>query len=92
MRDVCTGLSYVHDRNVVHRDVTSNNLVLDRSVEGKPGGGTVWIAKVCDFNLSQALPPNQQKLAYAGRMYSPLWASPELMTEQPYGRESDVYR
>lgn len=39
------GVQFMHKHNVVHRDMTSNNLVLDRAVDGQHGG-TVWIAKV----------------------------------------------
>lgn len=81
----------MHHHGIVHRDLTSSNLVLDTS----KGGGAGWVAKVCDFNLSRALPPQQSAasavLQHSGTSYSPLWSSPELLRGDPYGTQSDVY-
>ena len=42
-REVCAGLTYLHDVGVVHRDVKPSNVLLDGS----------WTAKIGDFGLAE---------------------------------------
>jgi serine/threonine protein kinase len=65
-------------------DLTSNNVVLD--TEQGPRGRPVWVAKICDFNLSRTLPRSAEVCYNSGRMYSPLWASPELLKGEAFGK------
>jgi serine/threonine protein kinase len=56
LRQAAAGVEFLHAHGVVHRDLTSLNLLLDH---GKP-----FQAKVCDFNLSRV---QQQKRRRRGR-------------------------
>lgn len=72
----------MHQHGVIHRDLTSYNLLLDF---GKP-----WQVKVCDFNLSRMV-AQQQQLTNSGNPNSPGWQSPEMLSGQPYGKAADVF-
>lgn len=62
------GIIYLHENNVVHRDVKGSNILLTREGE----------VKLCDFGLSQKLRSSDQKLT--ARLGSPCWMAPELAT------------
>ena len=44
-RDIASALAYIHSRHIVHRDLCSDNILLDFK-------GETSIAKVCDFGMS----------------------------------------
>ena len=53
--DVCVALSYLHDNNIIHRDLSSNNILLIGSVR----------AKVADFGMAKLVdlcPPDSRSL------------------------------
>ncbi|KAL6748024.1 kinase-like domain-containing protein [Haematococcus lacustris] len=86
------GLEFMHRHGVVHRDLTSSNVVLDRIVMAE--GGHSWVAKVCDFNLSRTIPQDSpdQLLPSTGTIYSEMWAAPELLQQgRRFGKPSDVF-
>lgn len=48
--EVARGLNYIHKQNIIHRDIRSNNILLDKN----------WEAKIFDFGLARLIPANQQ--------------------------------
>lgn len=40
--DICTGLSFLHDLCIIHRDIKSTNVLIDND----------WHAKLCDFSFA----------------------------------------
>jgi serine/threonine-protein kinase len=43
---LCTSLSFIHQRNIIHADLSSQNVLIQKDDEGKP------FVKLIDFNLS----------------------------------------
>lgn len=60
-------LAFMHERNVLHRDVTSHNLLVTEN----------WEAKVADFNLSRAIA--KDSVPHSGSINSAQWAAPERL-------------
>eukprot|EP00884_Botryococcus_braunii_P022589 jgi/Botrbrau1/9013/Bobra.0148s0115.1 len=66
--EIAIGLEYIHNQNVLHRDITSRNILLKRGADGQ------LHAKVSDFGLSVIVKPGQMNstnmlrgaLAYCG--------------------------
>lgn len=73
------GMEYLHDCNLIHRDLKSVNLLMDNEFN----------AKVCDFGLSRILAPKHQNMT--GNVGTVSWIAPEVFEKQPYDTKADVY-
>mmetsp|Transcript_19750 Transcript_19750/g.33936 ORF Transcript_19750/g.33936 Transcript_19750/m.33936 type:complete len:305 (-) Transcript_19750:485-1399(-) len=76
--DVACGMKYLHDRNVIHRDLKSKNILLDDK----------GVAKLCDFGLSRV---KIDTLAMTRDVGSPLWMAPEVLSGEACKQAGDVY-
>ncbi len=50
------------------------------------------LPQVCGLSHCQTLSGKEQQLSKPDSLYSPLWAAPELLTGDSYGKAADVYR
>jgi serine/threonine kinase 4 len=78
LRQVIEGLSYLHRRGIVHRDVKASNLLYHRGV-----------VKIADFGISVLAP--QAADGKFGRFGSPYWMSPEILSHSLYSDKTDVW-
>jgi hypothetical protein len=82
---IAQGLSHAHKSNLVHRDLTPNNIFLVGD-EKKP------TAKIIDFGLSRALVDSETKLTKTGFIIgTPEYMSPEATRGQTPDLRSDIY-
>lgn len=73
------GLVYLHDKDIVHRDVKSGNLLLT------PDGNV----KLSDFGVSGVLDKGTRKRNTA--IGAPFWMAPEVIQEEDYDGRCDVW-
>ncbi|KAL5258708.1 hypothetical protein ACHWQZ_G009238 [Mnemiopsis leidyi] len=83
-RQTAQGMNYLHARNIIHRDLKSNNIFLsDEST-----------VKIGDFGLATVKSrwSNSEQLINCQPSGSILWMAPELIrNDSPYSIYSDVY-
>ncbi len=86
MIQVCAGLSSAHDRDIVHRDIKPDNIVLvpAQDDEGRP----VEIVKVCDFGIAALGTTRTEEGNAAG---TPEYMAPEQTTGSRVSPSADVY-
>jgi tRNA A-37 threonylcarbamoyl transferase component Bud32 len=86
MIQVCAGLSAAHDRDIVHRDIKPDNIVLvpAQDDEGRP----VEIVKVCDFGIAALGTTRTDEGNAAG---TPEYMAPEQTTGSSVTPSADVY-
>jgi protein-serine/threonine kinase len=93
---MCKGLGHLHDRSIIHRNIKSDNVLLD-------GLGRVKISacRLFPFPASSTnVPPEDfsfcakltdQNSKRASMMGTPYWMAPEVVKLQPYGEKVDIW-
>jgi len=77
--DTCRGMTYLHGANVIHRDLKSRNLLIDK----------FWNIKVADFGLARAFDDETPGTMTA--CGTPTHAAPEVIKHLHYTTKADVY-
>ncbi|KQK18836.1 probable serine/threonine-protein kinase SIS8 [Brachypodium distachyon] len=79
--DVARGMNYLHNCTpvVVHRDLKSPNLLVDKN----------WVVKVCDFGLSRI--KHSTFLSSRSTAGTAEWMAPEVLRNEPSDEKCDVF-
>lgn len=78
-RQITSGLEYLHNSQIVHRDLKCENILLDATNS----------IKIADFGFARRMTPTDLSKTYCGSM---AYAAPEILEGIPYtGREADVW-
>lgn len=88
IRQVLVGLSYLHGKDIIHRDIKGANILID--IKG--------VVKISDFGVSKKLGQNEESVlgdhktakrtSLQGLVY---WMAPEVVKQTTYTKKADVW-
>ncbi|KAJ7111551.1 ste11-like protein [Mycena crocata] len=82
VRQILEGLNYLHERDIIHRDIKGANILVDNK------GGI----KISDFGISKKVEDN-----LGNRMHRPslqgsvFWMAPEVVKQSGHTRKADIW-
>ncbi|KAG6745998.1 hypothetical protein POTOM_050508 [Populus tomentosa] len=77
--DLARGLNYLHSQKIVHRDVKTENMLLDKT----------RTVKIADFGVARIEASNPNDMT--GETGTLGYMAPEVLNGNPYNRKCDVY-
>jgi serine/threonine-protein kinase len=87
LRQLARGLAHAHERNLVHRDFKTENVVVTRS-------GDEELARIVDFGIAavgEMMEPNQRLTTEGMVLGTPAYMSPEQSTGEEVDERSDLF-
>ncbi|KAF8622403.1 hypothetical protein AX15_007055 [Amanita polypyramis BW_CC] len=91
LRQLARALKFLRNRNLIHRDIKPQNLLLnpastDELARGHPLG--VPMLKIADFGFARSLPNAMMAETLCG---SPLYMAPEILRYEKYDAKADLW-
>ena len=82
MRQILSGLQYLHTAGIIHRDIKGGNILVDEN----------GVVKLADFGASTKLSQMDKTMEGVGLKGTPYFMAPEVLSENgKYGRKGDIW-
>ncbi|KAH9619602.1 hypothetical protein KSS87_012005, partial [Heliosperma pusillum] len=76
--DISKGMNFLHQNNIIHRDLKAANLLMDENE----------VVKVADFGVARVKAQSGVMTAETGTYR---WMAPEVIEHKPYDHKADVF-
>ena len=85
-RQIIQGIKYIHSKNIVHRDIKLENILIDLNNN----------IKICDFGISKIFPDNSSnKMLLFDKCGTPMYMAPEILLSSKengyYAKPVDIW-
>ena len=84
---VFSGLYYLHSKNIVHRDLKLENILITEIEKEKTTGKNLFWIKIIDFGTAKIFEKNKSEKAVVGSSY---YIAPEVLKKQ-YNEKCDTW-
>ena len=81
IRQVLIGVAYLHNKNIIHRDIKGANILID----------TKGCVKITDFGISKKLSPLSKQDKRASLQGSVYWMAPEVVKQTATTEKADIW-
>jgi len=82
---ICSGLTYIHARSLVHADLKSSNILIDLTCS--PEDDYQPVPRICDFGHAAVRTSSSPH----DRLCTPHWAAPEVLRNEGLGPPADMF-
>lgn len=80
LKDVLSGLIYIHKNNYIHRDIKCDNILVSNGV-----------SKISDFGVSNSFVDDGRKIMRTTFTGTPCWMAPEMLEGKLYNEKIDIW-
>ncbi|KAF8945725.1 Serine/threonine-protein kinase [Haplosporangium gracile] len=89
LKQLASALEFLRSKNLIHRDLKPQNLLLHPSSNAKDGSGyELPVLKIADFGFARSLPHLSLAETLCG---SPLYMAPEILRYEKYDAKADLW-
>lgn len=86
VRQILQGLAYLHENDIIHRDIKGGNILVDNR----------GVIKISDFGISKKveeslLAPSQSRLHRPSLQGSVFWMAPEVVKQTSHTAKADIW-
>ncbi|WP_221644396.1 serine/threonine-protein kinase [Listeria grayi] len=83
-RDILFGIQHAHDKEIIHRDIAPNNILIAKSEDGLQ-------VKIIDFGISKIKALIYEEQTTVNHYFNYIYSSPEQIAQRRVSSFSDIY-